>query len=440
MSHASPSPPADGIVSTLLSFRFADPAMERDWQLARLGISRRVNSVAAGVCALLSLGFFVADLVWLHSPVGVQVGRGATVLIAAFGVRWYRRARQVAVADRVTMTWVLGAVALVWALMWAALSPTDFRYYWLPGAVLTMGGAFVLFELPFRYRPVLAVVNGIGACWAALHLSVDAQTATFAVIHLLGAMGIGWLSAWQVELARRQAFVQRCHAEREHARASAEQARADGLLRNILPGCIADLLLSQPGTIAKRHEDITVLFADIVGFTPMSAALSAEEVVTRLDDIFTRFDQLCDQHGVEKIKTIGDAYMAAGGVPTARDDHAQAVAAVALDMISAVDAVNARLGTTLQLRIGLHTGPLVAGVIGERKFIYDLWGDTVNTASRMESHGVPGRVHVSEETATRLRSAFQVTPRGHIEVKGKGAMPTYFVDPKHEHAASSGAA
>jgi class 3 adenylate cyclase len=206
-----------------------------------------------------------------------------------------------------------------------------------------------------------------------------------------------------------------------------EQARADGLLRNILPDKIADLLLSKPGTIAKRHDEVTVLFADIVGFTPMSARLEAEALVQCLDDIFTEFDRICDHHGVEKIKTIGDAYMAAGGVPEERDDHVDAVVAMAMDMIDAVAALAERMEADLQVRVGIHTGPVVAGVIGKRKFIYDLWGDTVNTASRMESHGVAGRVQITEETAAKLGGAFVAEPRGAIQVKGKGSLEVYLV-------------
>ncbi len=241
-----------------------------------------------------------------------------------------------------------------------------------------------------------------------------------AELHLVLIAVIGWLAAWQVELARRLAFVRLLGVEQE-------QARTVGLLRNILPSPIADQLLGSPDTIAERHDDVAVLFADIVGFTPLAAGLEAERVVQVLDRVFTEFDQLCDRHGVEKIKTIGDAYMAAGGVPSGQDAQLDAVLALALDMLEVVDTIGKDLETDLRLRIGVHAGPVVAGVIGRRKFIYDLWGDTVNTASRMEAHGTPGRVQVTEAIALRLGDAFHVEPRGTVEVKGKGPMATYFV-------------
>jgi class 3 adenylate cyclase len=166
-----------------------------------------------------------------------------------------------------------------------------------------------------------------------------------------------------------------------------------------------------------------VLFADIVGFTPFSAKMTPRDLVHLLNEVFSAFDALARRHGLEKIKTIGDAYMVVGGLPAPRTDHAAAVAAMALDMR---DAIGAR-GEGLVLRIGLHTGPVVAGVIGTSKFTYDLWGDTVNTASRMESHGVPGRIHVSDELRAALGEGWRLEERGVIEVKGKGPMRTHWL-------------
>jgi adenylate cyclase len=171
--------------------------------------------------------------------------------------------------------------------------------------------------------------------------------------------------------------------------------------------------------------EATVLFADIVDFTPMSATRSAEEVVALLDDVFSAFDGLADARGLEKIKTIGDAYMVAGGIPVPRDDHCEAVVRMAIAMLRECDG---RREAALRLRVGIDTGPVVAGVIGRRKFIYDLWGDTVNTASRMESHGVPGRIQVTDRVVERLRDAYRFEPRGSVDVKGKGSMTTWLLD------------
>jgi class 3 adenylate cyclase len=171
-----------------------------------------------------------------------------------------------------------------------------------------------------------------------------------------------------------------------------------------------------------------VLFADLVGFTPLSASLTPAEVVTMLNGVFTAFDDLVDSAGLEKIKTIGDAYMVAAGVPTPRPDHAAAIADLALAMKAELARLRAEVDTPLEIRIGLDTGPVVAGVIGKRKFIYDLWGDAVNTASRMESHGVPGEIHVSEAAWRILRESHLLRERGVIEVKGKGPMRTFFLE------------
>jgi class 3 adenylate cyclase/CheY-like chemotaxis protein len=206
-----------------------------------------------------------------------------------------------------------------------------------------------------------------------------------------------------------------------------EQARSEQLLLNILPSSIAERLKRDQGVIAESYPDVTVLFADIVDFTPLSARITPHELVTLLDETFSTFDHLAEKHGLEKIKTIGDAYMVVGGLPTPRPDHAQAVAEMALDMRAALTTDFGTHGELLTLRIGIHTGPVVAGVIGRKKFIYDLWGDTVNIASRMESHGFQGSIQVTAETYTRLYTEYNLVERGKLNVKGKGEMMTYLL-------------
>jgi class 3 adenylate cyclase len=206
-----------------------------------------------------------------------------------------------------------------------------------------------------------------------------------------------------------------------------ERERSDMLLLNILPEPIADRLKQHPGVIAEHFEQVTVLFADILNFTPLSARISPGEVVALLNDVFSRFDQLAEQHGLEKIKTIGDAYMVASGLPTARVDHAEAAAAMALDMLEALAQYNQGHSEPLQIRIGLNSGPVVAGVIGTKKFIYDLWGDTVNVASRMESHSDADAIQITRATYERVCDAFVCAPRGTISVKGKGQMQAWHI-------------
>ena len=198
------------------------------------------------------------------------------------------------------------------------------------------------------------------------------------------------------------------------------------LLLNVLPARIADRLKRQEGIIAERFEDVSVLFADIVGFTPLSARLLPTELVEMLNSVFCAFDELVEQHGLEKIKTIGDAYMVAGNLPESQPNHLTAMADLSLAMLERVKKLDQQR-SELSIRIGLHAGGVVAGVIGIRKFIYDVWGDTVNTASRLESHGTQGRVHVSEAVFLRLADTFAFEPRGTVDLKGRGLIKTYFL-------------
>jgi len=189
------------------------------------------------------------------------------------------------------------------------------------------------------------------------------------------------------------------------------------------------VVLPRPAeVIVDSFAEVTVLFADIVEFTKFSEGVSAEVLVDVLNDIFTRFDGIADKRGLEKIKTIGDSYMAAAGLPVPVADHAIRAAHMALDMIEAMDRFNEHSGYKLKVRIGINTGAVVAGVIGKRKFLYDLWGDVVNTASRMESHGVAGRIQVTDSTRQRLSEPFMLEKRGAIDVKGKGEMHTWFLN------------
>ena len=206
-----------------------------------------------------------------------------------------------------------------------------------------------------------------------------------------------------------------------------EQAKAENLLLNILPRSIADRLKAETQPIADQIRSASILFADVVDFTPWSERHPPAEVVGYLDRLFSRFDQLAERHGLEKIKTIGDCYMVAAGVPTPRPDHARELALMALDMLDAMcsDDEVGRFG--LELRVGINSGPVVAGVIGRKRFLYDLWGDAVNTASRMESHGTPGRIQITRATYELLGDEFEYESRGAIAVKGKGEIEAWYL-------------
>lgn len=213
----------------------------------------------------------------------------------------------------------------------------------------------------------------------------------------------------------------------QHRLLELEQARSERLLLNVLPAPIADQLRSGATTIAESHPDVSVLFADLVGFTPLAERLPPAALVDLLNEVFVEIDDLVVEAGLEKIKTIGDAYMVVGGLPVFRPDHLEALLRLAVRMGEATATVPTPDGTPLQLRIGVDTGAVVAGVIGRRKFSYDVWGDTVNTASRMESHGLPGRIHVTERVARAAGHLFRFEPRDPVHVKGKGEMATYFL-------------
>jgi adenylate cyclase len=204
------------------------------------------------------------------------------------------------------------------------------------------------------------------------------------------------------------------------------QARVEALLLNVLPADVAQRLQSDPNSIADHFDDVSILFADVVDFTPLASRLDAREVVGLLDRLFTSFDELVDRYEVEKIKTIGDCYMVAAGVPTQRPDHADALAGLAIEMRECARRfLPGSDGHDVRLRIGISSGPVVAGVIGRRRFLYDLWGDTVNLASRMESHGTPDEIQITRSTWELLDDHFVTEPIGLVEVKGKGAIETW---------------
>jgi adenylate cyclase len=301
------------------------------------------------------------------------------------------------------LQWSLGGfVAGSAVMLWALLSPL--------GALMFHGTRE---SVPwFLAYVALAVVSGL----IDGPLSAQPAPLSSAVRTLFFVMNMGVVSAVAYVLVLY--FAGRLQDERD---------RAERLLLNVLPAPIAERLKRDPSAIADGFPEVSVLFADVVDFTQLSAAMAPEQVVALLNDLFTAFDRLAERHGLEKIKTIGDAYMAVGGVPEPRPDHAHAVAEMALAMQAEVAGRTRPDGAPLRLRIGIHTGPVVAGVIGTRKFAYDLWGDAVNTASRMESHGVPACIQVTGEAHARLRGAYAFDERGMIDVKGKGEMQTYLL-------------
>jgi adenylate cyclase len=295
----------------------------------------------------------------------------------------------------------------------------DFRYILLGTTLITFAG-YTLVSLRFSIAAAVCLAGSAGVV-IALHARWPLSGATaLTAFWMTGTNALGIVASLNLEQFKRRTFVYRRLLDRE-------RERAERLLGNMLPAPIAERLKAHPGRIADHCGGITVLFADLVGFTVLSGRLAPGVLVTLLDEIFSSFDDLASRHGLEKIKTIGDAYMVVGGAPTARPDHASAVAEMALEMNALVAAHAPVDGHRLALRIGIHSGPAVAGVIGKQKYTYDLWGDTVNTASRMESHGLAGEIQVTQETRDLLDGRFRLEPRGVQAIKGKGEMATFLL-------------
>jgi class 3 adenylate cyclase len=283
--------------------------------------------------------------------------------------------------------------------------------------VLMFLDAFARVRFPWATATTVLIVAGyVGA---AIFDGVAAGDLAYNSFFLIGFVVIGSTTSYALDRLRRAAFLRERALERE-------RRRSELLLHNVLPPSVAQRLQDLDSTFAEAAEDVTVLFADIVGFTPLAETLDPTELVGHLHELFTRFDEQCDAHGAEKIKTIGDAYMAVAGVPSVHPDHAAAVADLALGMREVADTYTGWPGG-LALRIGVASGPVVAGVIGTRKFLFDLWGDTVNTASRLESSSLPGEILISSGTRLLLGDRFETSAVSEVTVKGHAPVPAHLL-------------
>jgi guanylate cyclase len=299
--------------------------------------------------------------------------------------------------------------------------------------ILAPLGALVFLEVRQAVRwfvAFLAAFLGLGILGEVLLPPVDVPvwfTTTMLALNVVGAGSVAFLILASFANQRNDAL----------SALRVEQQRSEALLVNVLPTSIAERLKAATQSIADHFDSASIVFADVVDFTPLSGSLPPAEVVGILDQLFSHFDTLVELRGLEKIKTIGDCYMAAAGVPIAREDHARRAALLALDMREAAttSTIAGRLG--LELRIGINSGPVVAGVIGTKRFLYDLWGDAVNTASRMETHSTPGEIQITRETYELLKDEFVCTRRGTIEVKGKGPMETWYLEGSRSNDARS---
>jgi adenylate cyclase len=401
-------------MATISSTTPAVKSLLERWSTVPPGLSkdeeRLHNSVGVGLPLGWLVHFFYIFLFAYWGVWPLSVFNIFSVLIYTVAIYLWRQQRYVLATGLVTLEVILHYALAIILIGWGFGA----QYYLFFGFVMAvlnlrfqrMGTMFVnaLYILLFIGGYYYTVFN------PPMYTVPAPQLAVFNILNIVTVfVGLGAITSYLL-------------AETDRA----DKANED-LLNNVLPKTIAARLKKNEPTIADGFQNASILFADLTGFTRLSLKLKPDDLVEMLDTIFSRFDDLVDQYGLEKIKTIGDEYMVASGIPIPREDHAQALANFALAMRDSLAEYTEANGIDLQMRVGLNSGPVVAGVIGKRRFLYDLWGDSVNTASRMESHGIPGEIQVSEATRDLLDDQFTFIDRGLIEIKGKGPMQTYLL-------------
>jgi class 3 adenylate cyclase len=412
--------PSGGAPSRMPSL--AVPAVGKDWEAPyRAHVTelmfRRLRIASYVYLGAHAVGFLVFLMLRGDPPGMIIVLRIAAMVltVGCVAATYVRSLERVAFPITVILT-LINAAFLQQVILRTGLAQAD-----IAGVVLIVVGTGLLF--PYNARQMLAVGIAVLLVYlgAVAFLSeVDWRRVAVHIFFIACAIAAGTISAGLSDSLRRREHRARIEVD-------IERSKAEDLLRNILPASIVEELKRHPRAIADRFPETTILFADICGFTPLSAKVSPEQLVDLLNEVFSAFDHLTEKHGLEKIKTIGDAYMVAGGLPTFVEDHAPRVARMALEMHDVVERIVTPTGDRLQVRIGINSGPVVAGVIGTKKFTYDLWGDAVNIASRMESHGQIGAIMVTRATHDRLEHGFHLEPCGSVHVKGKGEMETWLL-------------
>jgi class 3 adenylate cyclase len=412
-----------GLVTELVAWRL--PALSRDleesFQRFRFEKTLPVLRLVIFFSIVIYAGFGALDRwvvpgaarsIWVIR-FGIYCPMAALVLALTF-TKMFRRIAQPVLA-MMALIGGLGIVAMI------ALADQDGANLYYAGLIIVIFMVDTLLQLRFAYAAVTCLLCLGVYEWVAITLKA---TPVIILVNnsffLASSHIIGMFAGYILEHGMRTDFLQRRVIE-------TQRVEADKLLLNVLPEPIARRLKAAEGVIADYMSDVTVLFADFVGFTSLSERLAPEALLHLLNETFTAFDRLTEKHGLEKIKTIGDAYMVAGGVPRPLQGHADAVAEMALEMLEEADHLGEKLGLPFQFRIGIHSGPVIAGVIGIKKFSYDLWGDTVNTASRLESHGVAGTIQVSAALRERLGDRYAFEERGVIQLKGKAPVAAFFL-------------
>jgi class 3 adenylate cyclase len=403
-----------------LRLRFRDPALESAFRDDRFrhNIGNIRFAFLAGMALWLTWGLllrpYILALADRRLDATVRFGVFIPMLLVGLGLTFtpfFRRIWQ-GMSVFIAMTTI---VLWVYYVSHVLTLPAEYGYV---GIILITAFTYTLLRLRF-ILVVLITVVGIAAylpyAFTARYI-VDVSR-VLATLYLFSFGVLGALAAYRLERFSRQVFLRERQVQQE-------RERSDGLLLNILPQAIVEQLKTSPdGRVAQAFDQVTVVFADAVGSTEQGAQSSPEEFAAALDELFRRFDQMADRHGLEKIKTIGDAYMAVAGAPVPMENHAAAAVSMALDILAEAGQVRWASGDPVRVRIGVATGPAVAGIIGDRKFAYDLWGDSVNLASRLQEAAEPGRATVSEPTADQLRDVFEFGPKRIVDLKGKGPTP-----------------
>jgi class 3 adenylate cyclase len=407
---------------------FQDRELEAAFQAEHFEIAvKGFTRFSVALSSIVFLGYGLHDAYLLSTVAprawAIRYGVFAPVAAAVLALTFTRAYRRLHSASMFVFGMTIN-LAVIWI---GAISPADGFFIYTGYSILFVTLGPFIARMNVATQVVYTLSSIALFCTFAATVSHPPVPVAVSIAVTLGAMGgIGALAAWQLEAQAREMFLQRRTIRRQLEELDAERGKSEALLLNILPASVAERLKADDRAIADGFAEVTVLFADIVGFTKLAERLSPVEVVRRLNELFSMFDDLAEELKIEKIKTIGDAYMAAAGL-SGDDGHAHAMAEMSLGMLERVKGFSTGHPEALSIRIGLNTGPVVAGVIGKKKFIYDIWGDTVNTASRMESHSTPGHIQVTEETRRRLADAYLFEERGEIDVKGKGMMSTYYL-------------
>jgi len=400
-----------------LRLRFTDPGLESDFHADRFrhNLGNIRFGFIAGTALWVVWGFLLRPemraLADRELDAIMRYGVFIPMLVVGFALTFTRSFERI-------WEWVSVAIAGGTLVLWVyyvsnvLTLPVEYGYV---GVILITAFTYTLLRLRFV---LVALITAIGIAtylpYAFSAPFIADASRTLAILYLISFGSLGMLAAYRMERFTRELFLRERQLDRE-------RSRSDGLLLNTFPEAIVQQLkTTSGGRIAQRFDQVTVMFVDAVGSTEQAARSSPEAFADALDDLFRRFDQLVERHGLEKIKTIGDAYVAVGGAPIPIADHVEASCAMALDVLDEAGRVTWPSGDPIAVRVGVATGPAVAGVIGDLRFAYDLWGDTVNLANRLEEHAPHGRALVSETTASALADRFDFGPPETLDLKGKG--------------------